>query len=285
MSNISLDISGKIDKPYIRALQAISNVASTLNIPFFIIGAAARDFLLEHCYGIKAPRMTLDLDLAIKVETWDKYDELINGLIVAKGFTKLPQKQRLQFETIQIDIIPFGQKDTKDFQIKWPPEYEVIMNMLGFEEVYQSSINLRLSRDPILDVRSPTLAGLSILKLLSWEEKYPERKKDAEDLRFIMDKYERAGNRNRLFDNELELLKSEDYDLEWASIKLLGKDMVSICDQQTLYSVKRILLEETEDASGKYKLVRDMMRDIEDFDNALKRMLKLKEGFDILSET
>jgi len=40
-------------------------IADSLSIPFFIIGASARDFILEHYYNIKAPRITKDIDLNI----------------------------------------------------------------------------------------------------------------------------------------------------------------------------------------------------------------------------
>jgi predicted nucleotidyltransferase len=32
------------------------------------------------------------------------------------------------------------------------------------------------------------------MKLISWKEKYPTRKRDAEDFLFIMNKYDEAGN-------------------------------------------------------------------------------------------
>lgn len=62
MSNISFDISGKIETSYIDALLAIKKIADLLDIPFFIVGATARDILLEHFHNIKAPRMTTDID-------------------------------------------------------------------------------------------------------------------------------------------------------------------------------------------------------------------------------
>jgi len=63
MSDISFDLSGKIDRKRVEALAIVKQVALGLNIPFFLVGASARDFLLKHCYGIEPRRMTMDIDL------------------------------------------------------------------------------------------------------------------------------------------------------------------------------------------------------------------------------
>jgi len=67
------------------------------------------------------------------------------------------------------------------------------MSVMGFDDVYRHSTTIRLSSSPPLEVKIPTLPGLAILKLLSWKNNYPERKKDARDLLFIMINYEHAG--------------------------------------------------------------------------------------------
>ncbi|MFQ5867393.1 MAG: hypothetical protein ACE5IT_05300 [bacterium] len=281
MSNISFDISGKIDKSYIEALNEIRTVAESLGIPFFIIGALARDVILEHCHNIKAPGMTNDIDLGIKVEGWEQFNNLIDTLIKTGKFEKTREKQRIRFNEVLIDIVPFGKVSDNEYRISWPPEHELIMSILGFDEVYQYSIIIRLSRDPILDVKLPSLPGLAILKLLSWKDKYAEREKDAEDLLFIMNNYEHAGNFERLYDNELQLLEGEKFDNKIASIRLLGRDMARICSEDTLNSIRQILSEETEDQS-KFNLVIDMMSSHNNFDETLYLLKKLKDGvFDI----
>ena len=65
MKDILIDISGKLDNSYIAAIKEIKKIADSLKIPFFIIGALARDIIMEYFYEIKAPRMTMDIDLGI----------------------------------------------------------------------------------------------------------------------------------------------------------------------------------------------------------------------------
>jgi len=59
-----LDLSGKIDE-YTLALyyEHIIAAASALKIQFFVIGATARDLILDRNYNIRPFRATEDVDL------------------------------------------------------------------------------------------------------------------------------------------------------------------------------------------------------------------------------
>ena len=85
----------------------------------------------------------------------------------------------------------------------------------------------------MLDVKVPTIPGMALMKVISWNDRYPERSKDAEDLLFFMEHYAEAGNEDRMFDNEVELLQMEGFDLVLAGIRLLGRDMAAIADEAT----------------------------------------------------
>jgi hypothetical protein len=43
-----IDISEKIDKRRLDAIEKIAEITGSLKIPFFIVGASARDFLLNY---------------------------------------------------------------------------------------------------------------------------------------------------------------------------------------------------------------------------------------------
>ena len=263
------------------ALYALKDVADSLGISFFVVGASARDLILKHCYGIEPPRRTGDIDLGVQVANWEQFKELAESLIATCQFFHAPEKQRFSHGTILIDILPFGPITDGDKKISWPPEHEVIMSMVGFEEAYEYSITVRLSSDPVLDIKLSTLPGLAIMKLISWKDRYPERKRDAGDLLLIMNKYEEAGNSGRLYEEELSLLLEEDFDARMAGIRLLGRDMAKISDMQTFLILKSILDAEIEDLS-QYKLVSDMVREsgIPEvrFDEILIRLEKLRQG-------
>jgi predicted nucleotidyltransferase len=170
MSSIFFDWSGKIDQPTINALSALKKEADALKIPFFVVGATARDLILKHGYGIEPSRLTRDIDLGIKVAGWEQFDRLTNALIAAGRFASTREPQRFRFDNLLIDIVPFGAIGDERQRISWPPEHVIFMSVVGFDEAYESSITARLNSDPELDIRLPTLPGLALLKVISWAD-------------------------------------------------------------------------------------------------------------------
>jgi hypothetical protein len=82
---ISLDLSQKSELRLLAAL--VREVARAAEGgPFFLAGAYARDVLLFHAHGIDTGRQTADVDLAIAVESWQRYDAL-RAALIARGFT------------------------------------------------------------------------------------------------------------------------------------------------------------------------------------------------------
>jgi predicted nucleotidyltransferase len=281
MTSILFNLSGKIEKPIVDALYLLKRIADSLGIPFFIVGAFSRDLILKHGYGIEPRRKTGDIDLGVEVANWKQFEKLKESLISTGQFSPTSDKQRLRCGTILIDILPFGPITDKDKKISWPPEHEIIMSLVGFEEAYEYSITFRLSSDPELDIKLASLPGLAIMKLISWNEKYPNRKRDAEDLLFIMNKYEEAGNTERLYEEDLPLLQEENFDTKLAGTRLLGRDMAKISNLRTVQIVKGILDAETVELS-QYKLVTDMISEAgmaeTRFDEILLQLEKLKQG-------
>ena len=275
------NLSGKIDRQTVEALYAIKKVADSLNIPFFVVGASARDFILKHCYGIEPKRMTTDIDLGVEVASWEQFNQLTGALMTTGKFSPAKERQRFRFESVLIDILPFGSITDENRRTSWPPKHEIFMSMVGFKEAFEYSIMVRLSSDPELDIKLPTLPGLALMKIISWKEKYPERSRDAEDLLLIMRKYEDAGNFERLYNEEQSLLMEEKFDTRMACIRLLGRDMAKISDPDTLRIVRTILDEETGEKS-QYRLIIDMLRGAlsteNNFDEILNQLDKLRTG-------
>jgi len=109
MTKKLLDLSGKIDGS-IPVFEDITGIADALGIPFFVIGATARDLILEVGYGIRSFRATKDLDLAIQVENWEKYNTLSAALLETGLFSESRSHHTFIYNKgeLYIDIIPFG---------------------------------------------------------------------------------------------------------------------------------------------------------------------------------
>jgi predicted nucleotidyltransferase len=125
-----------------------------------------------------------------------------------------------------------------------------------------------------------SLAGLAILKIVSWSDNIARRNKDAKDLLLLMSKYLDAGNDERMFDEGADLLESEDFDYEVAGARLLGRDMAAILRPDTKEALLKILDRETGDQS-RYTLIASMVEhgaERIDFEKALQLLEQMKAG-------
>jgi predicted nucleotidyltransferase len=157
---------------------------------------------------------------------------------------------------LPVDIIPFGPIAIPDAKITWPNSPDFTMNMLGFEEAHAFSLNVRLSDDPILEVRVSAPQSLAIMKLISWDER-AGGDRDASDLFLIMSNYLDLGNTDRLTNDAFDLLEEPDFDYERAGARLLGRDMAASCNAETAGHLLKILVRETGE-KDRYRLVEDM---------------------------
>ncbi len=277
-----LNISGKIESLRLAALEEIANIAHSEEIPFFIVGATARDLILAKGHNIKPFRVTLDIDIGVRVPDWNQYNKLKEGLVGTGEFKETKEYQRLIFQNrLNIDLIPFGPIADKMGNIKWPPDEEIVMHIVGFEEAFANSQSLRLNDDPIIEIKVVKLADLAVMKLVSWNAGYPNRRKDASDLSLIMGNYTDAGNVERIFNEHSDLLDSEDFDYINAGARLLGRDIATILSSDLKDRVLEVLDKETGKNEG-YKLIEDILMSntlIEvDFDSLLGLLEEVKRG-------
>lgn len=282
MKKSLIDISEKIDKRRLDAIEAIAKIAGSLKIPFFIIGASARDFLLTYGHNIATSRATLDIDIGVRVPDWDQYEKLRKGLIETGEFVAYEESHRFKFQGgIFVDLIPFGPIADSNHNIQWPPSREVVMRILGFEESFRHASSIRLRSKPVLDVKIVTLSGLALMKIISWKDKYPERDRDATDLALIIQNYTDAGNFDRILNEESDLLDSEDFDYVRAGARLLGRDVADILTSKAEKEVLDILNKETGE-QDRYRLIENMVKNSTgqsgDFGYMLDLLEELKSG-------
>jgi predicted nucleotidyltransferase len=183
MTNISHNLAGKIDETTVAILFEIDTIARYLSLPFFIVGAAARDILLQHAYDIHVMRATVDIDVGVFVSSWDQFEALKKALVSTGKFSPSRQTQRLVYDDESpVDIVPFGGIASADGSISWPPGHHIEMSVVGFRECFQNAISVQVSASPDLIVKVADLAGLAIMKFVSWDESTERRGKDAADL-------------------------------------------------------------------------------------------------------
>ncbi len=278
--NILKDISNKLEPNVIEALRDIDTVCKRHSIPFFVVGATARDIIFNALFTIKTSRASLDIDFGIRVQRWDDFEIVITDLTQTGKYQRDPnQSQRLRSSHTIIDIVPFGDIEVPKGAIAWPPQNDFIMSTVGFNEALVHSIDVVVSNSPEVLIKVSSIPGLAIMKLIAWNDKYPNRKKDAGDFLFMLNKYINAGNEMRLYDSDSDLSSDQlEYDL--ASARILGRDAGKICSEEAFRLINRILEREFE-TDSQFKLVGDMTGD-RMYDDALpSKNLDLLKQFHI----
>jgi len=176
-------------------------------------------------------------------------------------------------------VIPFGAIAEPDDCLSWPPEHDTTMSTLGFEKAYHNSIAVRMRADPVLDIQFVSLPGLALLKIISWSDNQLRSGKDAHDLLLLMRTYLDAGNQERLWNEEGDLI-GDDFDYVRAGSRLLGRDIATILSPDIKKAVVKILDNETGEQS-QYRLVENMMgrgAESSDFEEVLQLLEDLKAG-------
>lgn len=279
--NISKDISNKLDPSIVGVLIDVAEVATSLGIPFFVVGATARDIFFQHLYGVPTTRATMDIDVAIRVNSWSEFWSIIGKLIEAKSYQRDRRKaHRIYHAGTIIDIVPFGPIEHPTGSIAWPPDFASVMKTIGFEEALQCAIDVKISSDPDVVVKVSTPPALAIMKLQAWKDDYPNRPKDAIDVSYLLKTYIRAGNDARLFTSDEDLL-TEGLDSDQESARLLGRDARLLCTEETRTIIAGILAEELAEGSP-LNLLSDMMsggfRDDYSADRTFQLLVQFNKG-------
>ena len=262
MTNISHDLTGKIDAGTIAILSTIDRIAAELKLDFFVVGAFARDIILEHVNDIHTTRATLDIDIAVSVENWNQFQKLKGALVATGKFVSTNQSQRLMYEDdLPVDIIPFGRIGSDNDSIKWPPEYEIEMSTAGYKECYENAVSVQLKHDPEMVVKVVNLAGLAAMKIISWDENPERRGKDSADLFLVMRNYLDAGNTERFFDTDSDILEKENNDYDRASGRFLGREIERMVTPATRTKLIDILDRQARAPQG-HPVAMDVMRQI-----------------------
>lgn len=206
-------------------IRALDQAAKQLHIPYFVIGATARDILIEHVHGLETTRATRDIDFAVAVSSWEAFSQLKEHLIGTGEFQAGEQSHRLTFGqgngAYPLDLVPFDGVEHEG-EIAWPPTGDFVMNVTGYREAHDSALDVEI--EPGFTVRVVSLPAMVILKILAWNDR-PDRDKHAADVLLILRNYHQTGQLDRLYDDDnIALLEKHGYDLEVAGAALLGRD-------------------------------------------------------------
>jgi|ERR1043165_1094666 predicted nucleotidyltransferase len=164
MSNTSLDLSNRLPAEQVNIIRLVVRAAQSQGLRLFIVGAQARDLLLQYVYDLPVHALRM-ISISESSESWDEFTKLQHNLIADNKFQPhMTMRQRLLHESgLFIDLVPFGDLEQVSGQISWPPDFTIVMSTVGFREAYDSSVEIRIADDLI--VRVTSLAGLALMRL------------------------------------------------------------------------------------------------------------------------
>ena len=235
---MSLRISSKkINNPFlVDLLEKLTDSFSRMEHDFFVIGATARDIVIQEMLNTSSRRKTRDLDLAIAVPNWQEFDKIKKSLI-ADGFEiDKDKQQRFYYGDYEIDIVPYGYVAKEDDNIYWPPEETIAMSVKGFDEALSDAITVSI--DDRFSIKIASLHGLFLLKLNAWMDRHLTTNKDAEDMSFILDNYLMANLDREAY---MEVYDWEEFDEFVAGGYWLANDLAKLLTkEQLIYYADRI---------------------------------------------
>ena len=232
--------SEKIGIPLlVELLRKLTDSFNKMGREFYVIGATARDIIMQQLLDTESRRRSNDLDIAIAIPDWDTFEQVKQKLI-ADGFEKsTDMQQRFFYGEYEHDIVPYCVVAKEDDNIYWPPEEVVAMSVKGFDEVLSEAFTVSI--DDEFKVKIASLHGLFLLKFNAWLDRNAKTSKDAEDMSFILSNYFMAN-----LDREMhqEVYDWENFDEYIVGGYWLAHDLVALLDVNQLNYYKEVVKEE-----------------------------------------
>ncbi|BAU49561.1 hypothetical protein SVA_3013 [Sulfurifustis variabilis] len=269
-----------VDERTLALLRAVAKTAGELHIAWMVTGAAGRVMLLEGVYGLPHGRATQDVDLGVMVANWEQYRALVERISQDKRFQPDPkQRQRLRFrDDGLLDLVPFGDIEARDRTIRWPPENDFAMSVIGFREAYAEAVVVSLDG---LSVPVVSPVGLALLKLVAWSERHhTQPKKDAADLAYVLRHFSAILTEQVLFDEYFSIVETSGFDVDVAASRVLGRKIANLAAEDTRSYVLNLLHRELKQGTDS-KLVREVGEHLAGAgeERALQLLESLRTGF------
>lgn len=216
-------------------LQAVESVLQKRKIPFYLIGAQARDIQLIQ-QGMQPYRATRDVDFAMMISSLDGYKSILEELMQQYDFTPdrfEPYRLIHNRTKTVLDLLPFGEIAQKGY-VRFHDRNETELSVIGMKEVYEVSQTVTL--DGRFDIKVAPLQGICILKLLAWQQHPEVRTKDIDDFKFILQHYFDL-NSDEIYEKHLDLF-GENFVPEKVAARVMGRHLQTLLERSALLKEK-----------------------------------------------
>jgi predicted nucleotidyltransferase len=244
------DLSAKPElQPLAEVVRPLQEEAARLDAQVFLMGAAARDVLLLHVYGIDTKRLTEDMDFGVMVRDWTTFDALRQALLAGGAFEarhKDATHKLWHRSGRPLDIVPFGGVERPDRTLAWPPEEQTVFDCFGMREAMASGHEVRLPGGA--SIRVASVPALALLKVTAWQDRkltHPGR--DAGDLMLYLGHYLDCDMYDHAARYYPGVFDAPDFEHEVAGARILGRDLRQLLDEAATARVLAILQPEADE--------------------------------------
>jgi predicted nucleotidyltransferase len=211
----------RLSIPYFKEVfDLIDAVFREFGINFYLVGANAIALQILKKSNSKPPRGTKDIDFAIMVPTIAKFEEIMDRL-VSIGFVRAknaPNTLIFKNGATVVDILPFGKIEeefTENFN-----QRRIDLHVLGFSEVLADSESV-LIEDLLVDV--PSLPGMVVLKLVSYQDRPEDRQNDVYDILYVIENFYSL-QEDEILEKHFDIIETlSDYDRILIAAQVLGR--------------------------------------------------------------
>ena len=253
----------QIKETYKDIFEALERALKRFDINFYLIGAQSRDVWTNHLSLEK--RTTRDIDYCVLVKDHETWKMLNEYLINEEKFKRDEEKPyRFYFGEI-VDLIPFGGIEEDGEVILDNPTTE--LSVYGCKEVTEDAVVIEGNFKVV------TLPGLCIMKLVAYNEKPDSRAKDFDDYLFLVKNYHEIAGEELFAGNYDDLIK-DDFEMQTASARMLGRHMTLILNKNKVLKDKVIKILQHQLKRFNYEEV-DQMYKVRERDDEIVLKLKL----------
>lgn len=222
------------------AILYLTKKFSTMGIESLIVGASARDIVAQKFSFPSSERKTSDVDFAILVRDWSQLKEVEKVLSEDVNIAPSADKGnhvRYTFKSLPFDIVPFGGIERNN-QVSWPPFYDSIMTVLGYQEALATAFEFQFDQDKVKVVCPEVLVAL---KLIAWDENR-SRTKDLDDIWYLLRNYNRIDPECYEFalDNLISQFEEVDFEEQCSGPLVLGFKLSKMLQPDTFGKLKEI---------------------------------------------
>lgn len=239
-------LSNKIRSHILEILTAFQQILGKQAYDFLLIGASARDIIMDGVYDLGISRLTKDVDFALYVPEWDDYYAVRLKLIASGQFAPTRVMHKLMYKNAyEIDIVPFGNIQNEQDQYTWPPDDIKAMNVAGFVEINEAGLEINSGN---IYFRVASVPGICIMKLLAWHDRGLRDNRDGKDLGFILANYIEL-KYDDLYTLHEDLMMADTFDRFVTTAQIMGRDIYELlkANVAALGHINKILSLETID--------------------------------------